>query len=182
MLNQILNFISNQVVPVAVAGTFAFLIKEITPVGTALISLFDKKKIAVANKIGIDTYNGNIEKATNVWGEVDEEFRITPLLTKTIEAAQDLFAQKLLKVIPGLTTDDIEHLRQSVAGVVNKGKADLIAPVEKTAEVIEKVAPTKKYFDDDGVELTQVVAKVETTDTTGSSGMVINPIDGQPIL
>lgn len=164
MLSETLRTIISQIAPVAATGVVAFLVKEITPVGTAAISFIRKKEEAVATKIGVDKYNSNLAIAKNIWNMIDEEFRITPTLTKTIEAAQAMFAEKILKVIPGLTADEIEHLRQAVAGEVNQGKAALTAPVEAATQT---VTPTVKYYAPDGTEL-QPVTTDNTTQTVAT--------------
>lgn len=161
MLSQYVSSLINQLGPVAIAGVVGFIIKEIGPVGNAAIDLFNKKKEAVTNQIGIDKYNANLEIAKNVWNQVDEEFRITSTLTKTIESAQAMFAEKILKVIPGLTLDEIEHLRQAVAGELNKGKDAITAPVE----VKQTVTPVKKYYDEKGNELQPVNTTSTNTET-----------------
>lgn len=157
MLNEILNLAINQITPVAATSVAAYLIKKVAPV---IISYIRKKEEVVANKIGIDTYNTNLKKAKNVWNEVDEEFRITPALIKTIDAAQAKFAEKILKVIPGLTVDEIDHLRQAVAGEVNKGKGVLTAPIEPAVKVVE---PIVKYVTEDGIELQPVSSTTQVT-------------------
>jgi hypothetical protein len=161
MLSRYVSSLINQLGPVVIGGVVAFLIKEIVPVSDVAIDLFNKKKDAVANQIGIDKYNANLSIAKNIWNMVDEEFRITPTFTKTIESDQAMFTDKILKVIPGLTQDEIDHLRQAVAGEVNKGKNAITAP----AEVKQVITPVKKYYDENGNEL-QLVTAENTTDKT----------------
>lgn len=130
-MNEILSSILSQMAPTIAILAVGFLIKDVLPlVADAAVSYLRKKEEAIANKVGIDTYNANLEKAKNVWNEVEEEFRITPALNKTIEVAQSLFRQKLLSIAPVLTPDEIDHLRQVVAGEVNKGREVLTAPIE----------------------------------------------------
>ena len=162
MLSQYLNSLINQIGPVAVGGVVAFLLKEIAPVGDAAINLFNQKKEAVATQVGIDKYNSNLLIAKNIWNMVDEEFRVTPTITKTIESAQTMFAEKILKVIPGISEDDIEHLRQAVAGEVNKGKEALEAP----AEIKKTVHPVMKYVAEDGTELVKKDTTIDATQAT----------------
>ena len=171
MLSQYVSSLINQVGPVVIGGVVAFLIKEIVPVGDAAIDLFNKKKDAVANQIGIDKYNANLSIAKNIWNMVDEEFRITPTLTKTIESAQVMFADKILKVIPGLTQDEIDHLRQAAAGEVNKGKDAITAP----EEVKQVITPVKKYYDEYGNELQPITAatgNITNTETPAAAPIV----------
>ncbi len=73
------------------------------------------------------TYDSNITIAREVRGIVDEHFRISAGLAKTFSAAADKFEEEILKIIPGLTKDEIDHLRQAVAGEVNAGKAAVLA-------------------------------------------------------
>lgn len=120
--------IINQIVPVLVAAIFAVLTAVIKAVGDAAVKLIEKKKEAVEAKIGADTYNQRVAVAKQVWGIVDEYFRITPTVTKTIEAAQAKFTEEIKKLIPDITDEEIEHLRQAVAGEVNKGRDALTAP------------------------------------------------------
>lgn len=121
MIQQIID----AVVPVAVAALVAVAVAIIKAVGDATVSFIEKKRDALVTKIGADTYARNLAVAREVWGQVDEYFRITPSVAKTVDAAQAKFVEYIQKVIPGLTDDDIEHLRQAVAGEVNKGKAVL---------------------------------------------------------
>ena len=96
-------------------------------VGDAAVSFIEKKKATVVAQIGADTYNQNLTVAEDVWNLVDEYFRITPTVTKTIEAAQEKFSEEIKKAIPDIMDDEIEQFRQAVAGEVNKGKAALTA-------------------------------------------------------
>lgn len=154
MSNQIL---INQIVPLlatCVAGVLTVIIKNI---GNAAVKFIEAKRDAEIKRVGIEKYNNEKEVAKDVWNLVDEEFRITPTLTKTIESAQTMFREKMLKKLPGLSDDEIEHLRQTVAGEINKGKEALIAPVNSTPKVINAEV---KYFAPDGTEL----KPIESTD------------------
>lgn len=118
MIQQILNAI----IPVAVTALVTVAIAAIKTVGDSVVLFIEKKHDALVTKIGADTYAHNLDIARGVWNQVDEYFRITPTIIKTVEAAQAKFTEYIEKILPGLTEDDIEHLRQAVAGEVNKGK------------------------------------------------------------
>jgi hypothetical protein len=79
-------------------------------------------------KIRADTYNRNLTFAESIWNLVDENFRISPAVGNAVAAKQAMFETELLKLVPSLTKDEIEQLRQAVAGEVNKGKLAVIAP------------------------------------------------------
>ena len=126
MLQQIIN----AVVPVAVASIVAIFVAIIKAVGDAAISFIEKKKEAVQVKIGIDTYNQRLAFARQAWNIVDEYFRITPAVQKTVDSTGKMFADEMKKLVPSLTDEEIEQLRQAVAGEVNKGRAVVTAAAQ----------------------------------------------------
>ena len=126
MLQQIIN----AVVPVAVASIVAIFVAIIKAVGDAAISFIEKKKEAVQVKIGVDTYNQRLAFARQAWNIVDEYFRITPAVQKTVDSTGKMFADEMKKLVPSLTDEEIEQLRQAVAGEVNKGKAVVTAAAQ----------------------------------------------------
>ena len=119
--------IINAVVPVAVTALVAILTVVIKCVGDAAVAYIARKKDALVAKIGADTYQQDLAFAKAAWAIVDEHFRITPALEKTFEAKQAEFKVQIQKMIPGVTDDEIEQLRQAVAGEVNKGRAAVAA-------------------------------------------------------
>lgn len=129
MLNQILNAVE----PIIVSAAVACLTALVGIVGNAAVKFIATKKAALEQQIGVDKYNSDLQTARNVWGVVDEEFRIHPELTKTIESAASKFEDELLKKVPGLTPDEVDHLRQVVAGEVNKGRAVVTAAATQEA-------------------------------------------------
>lgn len=126
MLQQIIS----AVVPVAVTAIVAVLVAIIKAVGDEAVSFIEKKKEAVQVKIGVDTYNQRLAFARQAWNIVDEYFRITPAVQKTVDSTGKMFADEMKKLVPSLTDDEIEQLRQAVAGEVNKGKAVMIAAAQ----------------------------------------------------
>lgn len=126
MLQQIIN----SIVPVAVTAIVAVAVAAIKAVGDAGVQLIEKKKAAIEAKIGADTYNQRLAFARQAWNITDEYFRITPTVTKTIEAAQDKFAAQLKTMVPDVTDTEIEQLRQAIAGEINKGKAVIEASAQ----------------------------------------------------
>jgi len=114
--------IINAIIPVAVAALIAVLGAVISAVGDAGVQFIKQKKVALAGRIGMDTYNAHLAFAKSAWAIVDEHFRITPTVTKTIESAQEKFTEEIKKLAPSITDIEIDQLRQTVAGEVNKGR------------------------------------------------------------
>lgn len=118
--------IVNQIVPAAVTAVFAVLVAVIKAVGDAMIKLIEKKKEEAESKIGVAKYHQRLEIAREIWGLVDETFRISPQLEKTVQAKQQEFSKQIKKIIPAITDEEIATLRQVVAGEINKGRGALI--------------------------------------------------------
>ena len=122
--------ILNTIGTAALTALVGVAVVAIKALGEAGVELIQRKKDAIVTKIGADTYNHRLTVAKSIYGAVDEEFRITPTLDKTIVNKQAMFDEKIKKAIPSITDDEIEQLRQAVAGEVNKGKAAIVGQTE----------------------------------------------------
>ena len=114
--------IVNALVPVLITAIVAILVAVIKALGDALVGLIEKKREAVIAQIGTETYNQRLDFARSAWRMVDEYFRISPKIEKTIDAAQAKFTEYIKQYIPDITDDEIEQIRQAVAGEFNEGK------------------------------------------------------------
>jgi hypothetical protein len=132
MLNQILEALATALV--------AILLAVISFVGAKTVTFIEQKKEALTVKIGADTYNKNLAFAKSAWNIVDEYFRITPTVEKTLDSTAKMFTDEMKKFVPQITDADIEQLRQAIAGEVNQDKAVVTAPaVTPPAQVIVPV-------------------------------------------
>ena len=119
----------NTIIAALVTAGVGVLVVVIKSVGDMAIK-FIQEKIE-------DEYNKKKSLALDAWNIVDEYFRITPTVTKTVEAAQVKFAEELKKLIPSITDTEIETLRQAIAGEINKGKEKLITSADSAATTEE---------------------------------------------
>jgi len=131
-----LNEISNQIVPILVTAIVAILTVIIKIVADKIIDFIETKKKAVEQQIRIEKAKDIENKAFKVWKEVDEHFRISNFIGDAVAAKQKKFEEFMLKKVPGLTGEEIEDLRQVVAGEINKGKAKIIS--DNTVQVDPK--------------------------------------------
>ena len=139
MVQQIINAI----IPILVTALIAVLTVAIKGVGDAAAAYLSRKEKALVAKIGVDTYDHDLMIGRSVWGMVDEKFRITPTLDKTIAAKQTEFERQIRKMIPGITDDEIVQLRQAVAGEINKGKAAITGQTkDEQGNGLNAIAPT----------------------------------------
>lgn len=126
--------IINAVVPVLITALTGVLVAVIKVVGDAAVNYIGEKAAAVKAKAEADKWNHWLDLARQAWNIVDEEFRITPALKKTVAAKQAEFEVQIKRLIPGVTDDQIEQLRQAVAGEVNKGREAIAAAAETTPD------------------------------------------------
>jgi len=138
MIEQIVNGI----IPALITAIIGILVAIIKSVGDAVIQYIEQKKEAVIQQKGIDQYNSELAIGKQVYGIVDEYFRISGI-SKTIEAAQAKFKEEILKKIPGLTEEEIDFIRQAIAGEVNKGKEVVTPNPIPNPQPSNDVQPTK---------------------------------------
>ena len=112
----------NQIGPVAVAAVVGILAVTIKAIGNVVIELIEKKKEEVEQKLQIGKHQQELATAREVWGMIDEQYRITGKVEDLIKSKAADFDKLLKAKIPYLTDEEISELRQAVAGEINKGK------------------------------------------------------------
>lgn len=140
MINQILTELAGQIVPIVATALVGIIVAIIKVLGDVAIDALKSFKQYIVAKIDVEKYNEELQVAKNVFFIVDEYFKISPNIEKTIELAQAKFEEEILKKLPYLTKDEIEHLRQAIAGEVNKGKDVIVTPVEVASTVTPVVS------------------------------------------
>ena len=74
-------------------------------------------------KLANTKYEYVLNVAKGIWNRVDEDFRLE--LEEIIEKyskKSDYFDELLLKRFPSLTQEDIDEIRQAIAGEINRNK------------------------------------------------------------
>ena len=112
----------NQIGPVVIAAVIGILGVTIKAVGNVIIELIQKKKEEVEQKLEIGKHQQELETAREVWGMIDEQYRITGKVEDLIKSKANDFDKLLLAKIPYLTIDEVQDLRQTIAGEINQGK------------------------------------------------------------
>lgn len=126
-----MNEFLNQIVPLLITCILGILAVMIKSVGDVVIKFLVAKKEEAIAKLGQTEYTRRISAAHDIWGIVDEHFRINDALQYTIDDKVNLFNKLLLQRIPDLEPEDLDYLRQTIAGQVNYGKEVLTAPKEE---------------------------------------------------
>lgn len=134
-------------------GFLGFLGKEVVKLVPKLIDF-------IVAKIGLTKYQKTKLVGSDIWGIIEEHFRLNEIIGDTVEAKRKMF-ESLIKIkIPSITDADIEFVRQAVAGEVNKDKSLIIKAIE---DPITIATPIIKYFNAEGIELQPINTIIDTT-------------------
>jgi len=126
-----MNEFINQIIPLLITCIVGVLAVVIKALGDVAVKYFQTKREEVIARIGQAEYEKRISTALDIWGIVDEHFRVNNLIEHTIQAKSELFNELLLERIPTLEQSDLDYLRQAIAGQVNRGKEAIKAPEEE---------------------------------------------------
>lgn len=112
----------SQIAPIAATVIVSILVAIIKKIGDAVIELLVTKKKEVELRVISSGHEKELNTAKEVWHIIEEKFRITENAESLLGSKADEFDNLLLSKIPGLTQSDLDYLRQTVAGEVNKYK------------------------------------------------------------
>lgn len=116
-MNQMLE----QITPLFITFILGAFVVVINGIGRAVTAWVETKREEVIAKIGMEEYQRRKSIAYDVWNIVEEHFRLNDLY-HTIDDKANMFTDVILERIPALTKEDIDFLRQAVAGEINYGK------------------------------------------------------------
>jgi len=122
----------NQIAPIAATAIVAILVAIIKQVGNVAIEFFVTKKMEVEQNIKISGHEEELTTAKEVWNIIEEKFRITENAAQILSSKADEFDKLLLQRIPGLSMQNLDDLRQAIAGEYNKGKTNLTQVTEQS--------------------------------------------------
>lgn len=116
----------SQIAPIATTAIVAILVTLIKAVGSAVIEVLGKKKEQIDQAIRVSGHEDDLQAAKEVWNIVEEKFRITENIQTLLGSKADEFNKLLLQRIPGLSQQNLDDLRQAIAGEVNATKAAVL--------------------------------------------------------
>ena len=122
------NFLE-QIIPILLTAILGILAVVIKSVGDVTIKYLNTKKEEAIARLGLEEYHKRLATARDIWGVVDEHFRIYDSVAYEIDDKINLFNKLLLERIPSLEQSDLDYLRQTIAGQINQGK-DALYPKE----------------------------------------------------
>ena len=151
--------IINWVMPAVTAAFVGVVIVIIKNVGDALINLAEVKAKELSQKYKLDKYSELINTAKDIWNIVEEKYRITENIEELVESKADMFDRLLLKKIPALTQEQLNKIRQALAGEFNKGKNALSEDDIKKEN--KKHQENNKSLEDENKSLKEQLIKVQ---------------------
>lgn len=118
---------SEQILNILVQAVLSILGVLASYLATVAIAYINKKKQAVIQQIGVDKYNETYNMAKSIYFILEQQFKFIP---QAGELKKQEFDKLLLEKIPGLTQEEIDHFRESIAGQVNSQLTNtkLLAP------------------------------------------------------
>jgi hypothetical protein len=114
--------IENQVFPIIINSIVSIIGVVITIIGGYIINFIKLKNNQIIKDIGVAQYNYSKILALDIWHIVDEHFRIKQTIETSTENKINMFNDELKKKCPYITQEEIDFLRQTIAGEVNNVK------------------------------------------------------------
>ena len=119
------NEILPQVLPTIGVVLTAILVTIIKKVGSEAVEYISKKKEVAEQQLNSEKNKELLEVGKQMWNIVEENFRVSENLGKFIDSKADMFDELLAEKFPFLTEKQIEEIRQTIAGEINRGKEAL---------------------------------------------------------
>ena len=164
----------SQIAPIVATAIVAILIKIIYQIGKPAIQLLLKLKEEAEQRIKSSGHEEDLKTAKEVWNTIEEKFRITENVETLLGSKADEFDKLLLQKIPGLSQQNIDDLRQAIAGEFNKGKEAVLSQVDALKQLQDSNTSLQAENSNLKDQLSKVQAAVTintTTQETATSGV-----------
>lgn len=132
MFEQILN----GVMPIITQGVISVLGILLTIAISQATQYLSIKKQAVVEKIGVDQYNFYQSLAESIFYGIEQQMKTSSGKDKKGE-----FDKRLMAKIPGLTQDELDHLREGVVGKARSAASKLLERPAAAAPQIQNIQP-----------------------------------------
>mgnify|MGYP001565186153 CR=1 FL=1 len=127
-----------------------------------LIKILVKLVEAKLKKAGIEeeilNHKKYIDTAKEIWGIVDEQFRITQNVKEKLSSKADEFNRRFLEEHPELSKEDVEYFRQAVAGEINQGKQSVL----DNSEILKKLQTENEELKAKNSDLENKIAAISS--------------------
>lgn len=125
-----------------------------------LIKILVKLVEAKIKKTGMEeeilNHKKYIDTAKEIWGIVDEQFRVTQNVEEKLSSKADEFNKRFLKEHPEVSKEDVEYFRQAVAGEMNQGKQAVL----ENSEILKKLQEENQELKSKNIDLESKLAAI----------------------
>ena len=160
----------SQIAPIAATAITAILVAIIKTIGGATVEVLSKKKEQIDQAIKASGHEQDLQTAKEVWNIVEEKFRITENASEILKSKADEFNNLLLQKIPGLSQQNLDDLRQSIAGEVNAGKTAVLSK----DDAIKQLQDSNTALQTENGVIKDQLSKVQSLVTVASNTQEIN--------
>lgn len=135
--------LGNQLANIIASGVLSILGALASYGVTVGVAYLKKKKEALITQLGIDKYNKKYKLAQDVYYFIEQKFKFIP---QAGEQKRKEFDKLLVKKIPGISQEELDHFREAICGKINSEVKDaqLLAPAfddtKDSADVVNKTA------------------------------------------
>jgi len=142
---------TNQILSIIYPILLSLLTALLAWTGKCIVKVTPRLVDLVVLKIGKANYEKLLATGWECWHIVEENGRIAALIESKVKDFESLMKRKN----PGITDEQINDIRQAIAGEFNKDKPAIVKTVEAPTQVVT-VQPMMIYKTPDGVELQPV--------------------------
>ncbi|GAA0723365.1 hypothetical protein GCM10008905_15910 [Clostridium malenominatum] len=108
--------LQNNIMDILIQGILSILGVLLSYLITMLVSYLTKKKEILIKQMGAQQYNTTYNIAKSIFYAVEQQFKFIP---QAGEEKKKLFDELLLKQIPQLSKEELEHFREAIVGEIN---------------------------------------------------------------
>lgn len=123
---------SNEIIQIIIPVLNVVLVAIIGYLGKEIVKLVPKLVEFIIAKIGLTNYTKAKTIAADIFNKVEEDGRLGKLANSKIAEFEKLIKMK----IPGITDEEIEFLRQAIAGEFNKDKPAIIQAIDQPIQEV----------------------------------------------
>lgn len=111
-----MNTLQSGIMDILVQAVLSILGVIVTYLVTVLLSYLSKKKEVLIKQLGAEQYNFTHNIAKSVFYGVEQQFKNIPVSGND---KRKIFDELLLKQIPSLSQDELDHFREAIVGEIN---------------------------------------------------------------
>lgn len=126
---------------------------------TLITKVLESKLVKSGLEATILKNQNYIAEAKQIWNMVDENFRISTTVEEKLKSKVDEFNATLLKKFPELSQEDVDNLRQSIAGEVNAGKQAVV----DNSTLLQQLQNANTVLQAENAALKNKIAQIQST-------------------